>query len=94
MEIEENGSCILLNTFDGILEYKRKTSNNIARLEIELKEEKEKMEKFNKYMCYKCDHNWIDDNIDCLDGYKLSIPIRYCLYCEMNYNTFLSITKS
>ena len=53
MEIEENGSCILLNTFDGILEYKRKTSNNIARLEIALKEEKEKMEKFNKYMCYK-----------------------------------------
>ena len=52
------------------------------------------MEIFNKYMCYKCDHNWIDDNIDCLDGYKLSIPIRYCLYCEMNYNTFLSITKS
>ena len=50
MEIEENGSCILLNTFDGILEYKRKTSNNIARLEIELKEEKEKMEKCNHYI--------------------------------------------
>ena len=27
MEIEENGSCILLNTFDGVLEYKRKSEN-------------------------------------------------------------------
>ena len=52
MEIEENGACISLNTFDGVLEYKRKTENRIAHLEIALKEEKEKMEKFNKYMCY------------------------------------------
>ena len=43
MEIEENGSCISLNTFDGVLEYKRKTENKIAHLEIALKEEKEKL---------------------------------------------------
>ena len=57
MEIEENGACISLNTFDGVLEYKRKTENKIAYLEIALKEEKEKLEKFNKYMCYKCKHS-------------------------------------
>ena len=39
MEIEENGSCILLNTFDGVLEYKRKTENKVVHLEIALKEE-------------------------------------------------------
>ena len=94
MEIEENGACISLNTFDGVLEYKRKTENKIAYLEIALKEEKEKLEKFNKYMCYKCKHSWIDDHIDCLEGYKLAVPIRYCEYCELNYNTFLSIIKS
>ena len=93
MEIEENGSCILLNTFDGILEYKRKTSNKIARLEIALKEEKEKMGKFNCFLSNTCSHSWIDDHIDSMAGYKLSIPISYCEYCEMNYKTFLSITK-
>ncbi len=93
MEIEENGYCILLNTLDGVLEYKRKTENKIVYLEIALKEEKEKLEKYNKYLCYKCSHSWIDDHIDCLDGYKLAVPIRYCKYCELNYNTFLSITK-
>ena len=44
MEIEENGACISLNTFDGVLEYKRKTENKIAHLEIALKEEKDKLE--------------------------------------------------
>ena len=43
MEIEENGACILLNTLDGVLEYKRKTENKIVHLEIALKEEKEKL---------------------------------------------------
>lgn len=94
MEIEENGACISLNTFDGVLEYKRKTENKIAHLEIALKEEKDKLEKFNKYMCYNCEHSWVDDHIDCLDGYRLAVPIRYCENCEMNYQTFLSITKS
>lgn len=93
MEIQENGSCILLNTFDGVLEYKRKTDNRIVQLELALKEEKEKLEKFNKYMYYKCEHSWVDDHIDCLEGYKLAVPIRYCEHCEMNYQTFLSITK-
>lgn len=93
MEIEENGSSILIHTFDGVLEYKRKTENRIVHLELALKEEKEKLEKFNKYMCRFCQHNWIDDHIDCLEGYKLAVPIRYCQHCEMNYQTFLSITK-
>ena len=93
MEIQENGTSILIHTFDGVLEYKRKTENRIVHLELALKEEKEKLEKFNKYMCMFCQHNWIDDHIDCLDGYKLAVPIRYCEHCEMNYQTFLSITK-
>ena len=93
MKIEENGAKIVLNRIDTILEFKRKSSNKIANLEIELKEEKEKLVKFNSFLSKTCSHSWIDDHIDCLDGYKLSVPIRYCEHCEMNYQTFLSITK-
>ena len=93
MEIEENGAKIILNRIDTILEFKRKSSNKIAQLQIALKEEKEKLHKFNSFLSNTCSHSWIDDHIDSMAGYKLSIPIRYCEYCEMNYKTFLSITK-
>jgi len=31
-----------------------------------------------------CNHEWENDFIDSMEGYKLSIPIRYCIKCELN----------
>lgn len=55
----------------------------IQTLKSELEEKENKLRVTISNLIKVCDHSWVDDHIDLLDGYKLSQPIRYCVKCEL-----------
>ena len=85
MEVKFNGTTIVLHDMNSILEWKHKLESNINKLNYELEEKKEELNNIYKYLYKNCKHEIVQDYIDHMDGYKLSIPIKYCTKCELTF---------
>lgn len=66
----------------------------INNLESSIKElsnlvfyKKELLKKLISYRQKTCNHYWIIDSTDQLEGYKECVTIKYCNYCNYTDNT-------
>lgn len=85
VKVKVNGCTVILDSMDCILEWKRKTESQINKLNYELNEKKEELDNIYKYLYENCKHEIVQDYVDQMDGYKLSIPIKYCTKCELTF---------
>ncbi len=73
--------AIELSDLKNMLYFKNEEIKQLKNL-IEKKETV--MTKLKTEIINNCNHEWENDFIDSMEGYKLSIPIRYCIKCELN----------
>ncbi len=69
---------ILLETIE-VLRYSIRDLKNLIFYKEEL------LEKLLKKQQSNCQHVWINDSIDKMDGYTECFPIKYCRECEISY---------
>ena len=86
MEVCINGCNVILTDTNSVIEWKKKTENEINRLNYELEEKKELLKDIYKYLYENCNHEIVEDYVDQMKGYKLSVPIKYCEKCELSFN--------
>ena len=86
MEVTVNGCKVMLNDIGSIKEWKEKTESEIHRLEIQISDKKEILNDIYKYLYTHCKHEIVNDYVDQMEGYKLSIPIKYCTKCNLTFN--------
>ena len=84
MDIMINGCCVEITHLADIISFKKKTYQEIVNLKEELKEKEEDLKKAETYLKFNCNHNWITDSIDSMEGYKEGIIIKYCTECELS----------
>ena len=84
MEITVNNCKVVLCDMQSIISYKIKTYQEVVNLKEELKEKEEDLKKAETYLKFNCNHNWITDSIDSMEGYKEGIIIKYCTECELS----------
>ena len=73
--------AIELKELKNILYFKKE---EIKQLENLIEKKETNMTELKTNIINNCDHEWENDFIDSLEGYKLSVPIRYCIKCELN----------
>lgn len=64
-----------------IINYKDTLEQEIISMKNKLIQYNIEFEKVQKFILENCQHEWIDDHIDQMNGYKQAIPIRYCDKC-------------
>tara|TARA_Y100000817_G_C16450298_1_gene364723 strand:+ start:191 stop:451 length:261 start_codon:yes stop_codon:yes gene_type:complete len=83
MEITVNGCKVEMTGLNDIISYKKRLYQDIVNLKEELKEKEEELKRFETYLQYNCNHNWITDSVDQMNGYRQGILIKYCEKCEL-----------
>ena len=86
MDVTVNNVKVRLNDMSSIIEWKEKTEKEVDRLNYIIKEKKETLDDIYKYLYRNCKHEIVNDFVDQMDGYKLSIPIKYCTKCNLTFN--------
>lgn len=86
MEVTVNNAKVILTDIGSVIEWKVKTENEVNRLTQTLKEKKETLDNIYKYLYKNCEHEIVNDFVDQMEGYKLSIPIKYCTKCNLTFN--------
>ena len=84
MEITVNGCKVEMTSLPDIISYKKRLYQSIVNLREELKEKEADLKKVETYLKYNCQHNWITDSVDSMEGYKQGIIIKYCEKCELS----------
>ena len=75
------------NSIQHIINYKNYLEREIISMEHKLKDYTIEFENVKTFILNNCKHEWVNDNIDQMEGYKLSTPIKYCNKCQSTYNT-------
>ena len=75
------------NSIQHIINYKNYLEREIISMEHKLKDYTIEFENVKTFILNNCKHEWVNDNIDQMEGYKLSVPIKYCNKCQSTYNT-------
>ena len=57
--------------------------DEIKKLKENIMEKETQIRKMRVRIAENCQHEWETDYIDCINGYKLSVPIKYCKLCEL-----------
>jgi len=70
-----------------IINYKNYLEREIISMENKLKDYSVEFESVKGFILNNCEHEWINDNVDQLEGYRLSVPITYCSKCYLTNNT-------
>ena len=70
-----------LKELKNILYFKKE---EIKQLENLIEKKESTITELKTKIINNCNHEWENDFIDSLEGYKLSVPIRYCIKCELN----------
>ena len=83
MEITVNGCKVEMTGLNDIISYKKRLYQDIVNLKEELKEKEAELKKFETYLQYNCNHIWITDSVDQMNGYRQGILIKYCDKCEL-----------
>ena len=84
MEVMINGCRVEINGLSDIIAYKKRLYQEVVNLREELKEKEADLKKVETYLKYNCQHNWITDSVDSMEGYKQGIIIKYCEKCELS----------
>ena len=84
MEVMINGCIVEINGLPDIISYKKRLYQEVVNLREELKEKEADLKKVETYLKYNCQHNWITDSVDSMEGYKQGIIIKYCEKCELS----------
>ena len=84
MEVMINGCRVEINGLPDIIAYKKRLYQEVVNLREELKEKEADLKKVETYLKYNCQHNWITDSVDSMEGYKQGIIIKYCEKCELS----------
>jgi peptidoglycan hydrolase CwlO-like protein len=82
MDIIINDCVTSITDIHDIISFKKKTYRQIINLKEELREREEELKKAETYLLYNCDHNWVTDSIDNMNGQQCTI-IKYCTECEL-----------
>lgn len=85
MEIVVNNCQVVLGDIDSIISHKKKLVRQIHNLKLLLEESEESLAKFQKYLATNCEHEWVVDSIDSIQGYKEGQLIKYCENCELSF---------
>ena len=83
MEITVNGCKVQMTSLPDIISYKKRLYQDIVNLKEELKEKEAELKKFKTYLQYNCNHIWVTDSVDQMNGYRQGILIKYCEKCEL-----------
>ena len=83
METTVNGCKVEISGLPDIISYKKRLYQEIVNLKEELKEKEAELKKFETYLQYNCNHIWITDSVDQMNGYRQGILIKYCEKCEL-----------
>ena len=75
------------NSIQHIINYKNYLEREIISMENKLKDYSVEFENVKTFIFNNCKHEWINDNIDQMEGYRLSVPIKYCNKCCLTDNT-------
>lgn len=75
------------NSIQHIINYKNYLEREIISMENKLKDYSVEFENVKTFILNNCKHEWINDNVDQMEGYKLSVPIKYCNKCYLTNNT-------
>ena len=84
MEVMINGCRVEIKGLSDIIAYKKRLYQEVVNLREELKEKEADLKKVETYLKYNCQHNWITDSVDSMEGYKQGIIIKYCEKCELS----------
>ena len=77
---------MISNSFNDMRYYKKILLEDIRILKDKLFEKELELKQLNTNIIENCDHEWIIDYIDSIQGYKLSQRIKYCKKCEYTDN--------
>ena len=86
MDVTVNNITVTLTDISSVIEWKEKTEREVNKLTHALKEKKETLDDIYKYLYKNCKHEIVNDFVDQMEGYKLSIPIKYCTKCNLTFN--------
>jgi len=75
------------NSIQHIINYKNYLEREIISMENKLKDYSAEFENVSTFILNNCKHEWINDNIDQMEGYRLSVPIKYCNKCSLTDST-------
>ncbi len=75
------------NSIQHIINYKNYLEREIISMENKLKDYSVEFENVKTFILNNCKHEWINDNVDQMEGYRLSVPIKYCNKCCLSKNT-------
>tara|TARA_Y100000996_G_scaffold411316_1_gene395235 strand:+ start:1141 stop:1389 length:249 start_codon:yes stop_codon:yes gene_type:complete len=73
------------NTEKALYDIRDKLTDEIHSLNNELFEKKLRLNTVMNIIRKNCEHVWITDYIDSINGYKESQMIKYCEKCEATY---------
>ena len=75
------------NKMQLLINYKDFLEREIISAKNKLLDYNKEFDKVKKYIYDNCNHEWINDNIDQMEGYKQSISIKYCDKCLLTKTT-------
>ena len=64
-----------------IINYKEYLEREILSMKNKLEDYNIEFENVKIFILKNCKHNWVNDNIDQIEGIQESIPIKYCDIC-------------
>ena len=83
METTVNGCKVEISGLPDIISYKKRLYQEIVNLKEELKEKEAELKKFETYLQYNCNHIWITDSVEQMNGYRQGILIKKKKKCEL-----------